>query len=205
MTVKDRGRLDDHWSRKARLEGYPARSVWKLEEFDLKHNLIRPGMRVLDLGCAPGSWTLYAAEKVGPRGLVRGLDLDPPEGASFPAWASVGRADIRLASPELVRDLGPFDLVLSDMAPSTTGRREADQAGSLELCSLAWDWAGALLKKGGHFLFKIFQSSEGDAFVRSLAPFFERQVRLKPKATRSKSQELFVLGTGFKGREQSDD
>ena len=199
MAIKDRSRLDDHYSRKARQEGYPARSVWKLEELDLKHSLIKPGRKVLDLGCAPGSWTLYAAKGVGSQGLVVGIDVTPLRASDFPPQVSILTADLLRCGPESVLGQGPFDLVLSDMAPKTTGRRDVDQARSLELSQKAWEWARELMRLGGAFLFKVFESPEADALARSLAPYFARQVRLKPKATRVRIVEIFVLGLGFKG------
>jgi 23S rRNA (uridine2552-2'-O)-methyltransferase len=198
LTINDRSRLDDHWSRKARQEGYPARSVWKLEELDRKHGLLKPGLKVLDLGCAPGGWTLFAAKAVGPAGLVVGIDLSPPLPGAFPSNVELIAADLLLSEPALAAGPGPYDLVLSDLAPKTTGRREVDQARSLELCERAWDWARALMRPGGAFLFKLFESPSGDALARGLSSRFARQVRLKPKATRSASVEIFVLGLGFK-------
>jgi len=198
MTIKDRSRLDDHYSRQARQAGYPARSVFKLEELDLKYHLFRPGQRVLDLGCAPGSWSLYAAQKVGREGLVLGLDLKPPALKAEPAQLSFLTADILAASPDLVKPQGPFDLVLSDLAPDTCGRKEVDQARSLALVRAAWVWAEALLKSGGHFLYKIFQSPEGEDFSRDLKEKFNKIELLKPRATRSRSREIFGLGLGFK-------
>lgn len=198
MTIKDRSRLDDHYSQKARQEGFPARSVYKLEEIDQKHRLFKPRQKVLDLGCAPGSWSLYAAGKVGSQGRVIGLDLEPPT-SSFPPQVTILKADLlENRMDELVSETAPFDLVLSDMAPRTMGRREVDQARSLELCQMAWAWAGRLLKPGGHFLFKIFQSQDGDDFIRGLQPRFEKITRLKPKATRSQSLETFVLAKVYK-------
>ncbi len=192
MAVKDRRRLDDYYSRKARQEGFPARSVYKLEEFDQRFKLLHPGQKVLDLGCAPGGWTLYAAGRVGPRGRVLGLDLEPPV-SPFPPQVTILQADLLDADIELVTGEGPFDVVLSDMAPKTIGRREVDQARSLELCRVAWAWAERLLNPGGHFLFKIFQSQDGEAFIRELTPRFAKITRLKPRATRTQSQEIFVL------------
>lgn len=192
MAIKDRNRIDDHYSQKARKEGYPARSVYKLEEFDKKFKLLRSGQKILDLGCAPGSWSLYAAEKVGPGGKVIGIDLAPTETA-FPPQVTIIKADLLENQIELVSDDGLFDLVLSDMAPKTMGRREVDQARSLELCQMAWVWAEQLLMVGGHFLFKIFQSQDADNFIKTLKPFFEQITRLKPKATRANSLETFVL------------
>jgi len=190
--------LDDHYSRQAREAGYPARSVYKLEEIDRKHRLFRPGRRVLDLGCAPGSWSLYAAQKVGGEGLVLGLDLKPVQLKNGEPRLFFLAADLLTASPELAEPWGPFDLVLSDLAPATSGRKEVDQARSLALVQAAWVWAEALLKPGGHFLYKIFQSPEGEDFCRDLKERFNKVELLKPKATRSQSREIFGLGLGFK-------
>jgi len=198
LTVKDQARLDDHYSRQARQAGYPARSVYKLEEIDRKHRLFRPGWRVLDLGCAPGSWSLYAAQKVGGEGLVLGLDLKPAQLKNGEPRLFSLAADLLTASPELAEPWGPFDLVLSDLAPATSGRKEVDQARSLALVKAAWTWAEALLKPGGHFLYKIFQSPEGEDFSRDLKEKFNKVELLKPKATRSRSREIFGLGLGFK-------
>ena len=197
MAIKDRKRIDDHYSRKARQEGYPARSIYKLEEIDKKFKLLKAGQRVLDLGCAPGSWTLYAAGIVGSKGRVIGIDLSPIS-STFPPQVTIFEADL-LTNPEnLVEGEEPFDLVLSDMAPKTMGRREVDQARSLELCQMAWTWTEHMLKPGGHFVFKIFQSQEGDDFIRTLQLRFAKISRLKPKATRSQSLETFIIGLGFK-------
>ena len=205
MAVNDRSRLDDHYSRQARQAGYPARSVYKLEEMDRKYRLFRPGRRVLDLGCAPGSWSLYAARKVGPGGRVVGLDLRPPALKSEqPAQLFFLAADLLAASPELAEPQGPFDLVLSDLAPATCGRKEVDQARSLALVQAAWAWAEVLLKPGGHFLYKIFQSPEGEAFTRNLKEKFNKVELFKPRATRGRSMEIFALGLGFKGQEVQD-
>ncbi|MDR1486852.1 MAG: RlmE family RNA methyltransferase [Deltaproteobacteria bacterium] len=199
MTVKDPKRLDDHYSRLARRQGYPARSVYKLEEFDQKHHLFKTGQKVLDLGCAPGGWSLYAAKKVGAKGTVVGCDLNPPKSASFPSQVIIDYADLLADPPEFITALRPFDVVLSDVAPKTTGRREVDQARSLELCSAAWAWTRILLMPGGAFLYKVFQSPEAQDLIKSQGPFFQRQLSLKPKASRSESQEIFVLGLNYTG------
>ncbi|MDR2442283.1 MAG: RlmE family RNA methyltransferase [Deltaproteobacteria bacterium] len=203
MTIKDRQRLDDHYSRLARKEGYPARSVYKLEEFDMKYKLFRPGLKVLDLGCAPGGWTLYAAGKVGPRGLVVGLDLNKPSSSAFPEQVKLFESDLLAMEPEVIAPFKPFDLVLSDMAPKTTGRSEVDQSRSLELCQAAWQIAKDALKPTGAFLFKVFQSPQADILAKNLAPLFGRQLWLKPKATRKQSMEIFILNLKFKGHSQT--
>ncbi len=120
--------------------------------------------------------------------------------SSFPPQVTIWQADLLEAgSFGLVEGEGPFDLVLSDMAPRTMGRREVDQARSLELSQTAWSWAERMLAPGAHFLFKLFQSQDGEDFIKqTLQPRFDRINRLKPKATRSQSLEMFVLGQGFK-------
>lgn len=197
MAIKDRARIDDHYSQKARKEGFPARSVYKLEEIDQKYKLLKARQKVLDLGCAPGSWTLYSASKVGPDGLVIGIDLNPVSTA-LPPQARFLQGDLLENPISEVESEAPFDLVLSDMAPKTMGRREVDQARSLELCEMAWLWADRLLKPGGSFLFKIFQSQDGDDFIQRIKNSFDKVIRLKPKATRSQSLEMFVLAHKFK-------
>jgi 23S rRNA (uridine2552-2'-O)-methyltransferase len=199
MTIKDRKRINDFYSQKARQESYPARSVWKLEEFDHKYLLFKPGQKVLDLGCSPGSWSLYAGKKVGSSGLVLGLDILPPETGIFPTNVIIKQADLLVDSPDLAAAYGQFQIVLSDMAPKTCGRKEIDQAKSLELCQMAWLWAKSLSVLGASFLFKIFQSPDGDVFVKDLSLHYQKQIRLKPKATRSQSQEIFILNLDFKG------
>jgi 23S rRNA (uridine2552-2'-O)-methyltransferase len=202
VTIKDRSRLDDHYSRKARQAGYPARSVYMLEEMDKKHRLFQAGQRVLDLGCAPGGWSLYAARRVGPGGRVLGLDLKPLAlKGEPPPQLSVLTADLLAASPDLVRPAGPFDLVLSDLAPATSGRKEVDQARSLALAEAAWTWAAALLKPGGKFLYKIFQSPEAEAVLGNLKGKFKKIELLKPKATRGRSREIFGIGLEFRPQE----
>jgi 23S rRNA (uridine2552-2'-O)-methyltransferase len=206
VAIKDRSRLDDHYSEKARSEGYPARSVYKLAEIEKKKKLFWPGQKVLDLGFAPGSWTLYAAEKVGPQGLVVGVDLNVPK-KTFPAWVKLMEADVLKPKDALLalREafVGGADGVMSDLAPKTTGRKEVDQAKSQGLIEAAWAIATELLKDKGWFLFKVFQSPEGDEFMAQLRGRFADLTRLKPKATRKASQEIFALFTGYspKGRE----
>ena len=202
MTVKDPSRLDDHYSRQARQAGYPARSVYKLEEMDRKYHLFKPGQRVLDLGCAPGSWSLYAAKKVGSGGRVLGLDLKLPalKGGLQPPQLVFQVTDllaVPLDTAHTARTEGPFDLVLSDLAPATSGRKEVDQARSLALVQAALAWAEALLRAGGHFVYKFFQSPESEAFSRALKEKFNKVELLKPKATRSRSREIFGIGLGF--------
>lgn len=194
--VKDPRRVNDYWTRKAKAENYPARSVYKLEEVDKKHALLRPGHKVLDLGFAPGSWLIYAAGRVGPKGLVVGVDIRRP---ARPPGSGVKfiQADVLDLTPEVLAEFRPFDVVLSDLAPATTGIKTVDQARSIELAQAAWRLARIVLKTGGAFLVKVFQGPDTDDFFRELAADFKAAQRVKPKSSRSFSPEIFVLGLGF--------
>ncbi|MEW5724662.1 MAG: RlmE family RNA methyltransferase [Thermodesulfobacteriota bacterium] len=195
--IKDQRRVDDFYARKAREERFPARSVYKLEEADRKHGLLKAGQRVLDLGCAPGSWTLYAAHRVGPGGLVIGLDLSEVR-SRFPDHVRLIQADVLATSPAVLAESGPFDVVLSDLAPRTTGQKNVDQVRSAGLARAALAWARALLRPEGTFFFKVFQGPETEAVLREAAGDFRIFRRVKPKSSRSFSFEMFGLGLGFK-------
>lgn len=191
----------DHYFKKAKQDNYPARSVYKLQELDAKFKLFKPGQSVLDLGAAPGSWTLYAAERVGPSGRVLAADLaDTRQG--FPANVTFLREDVFARTPEFEAALSawrPFDLALSDMAPSTTGHRATDQARSMALAEEALALAAVSLVKGGHFVVKIFQGPDEQAFLASMRTLFAQVRNFKPKSSRSESKEMFCVGLDFKG------
>ena len=184
-------RQQDAYGKRARREGFPARSVYKLEEIDRRLKLLRRGHRVLDLGAAPGSWTLYAAEKVGREGRVVAIDLNPSQSA-MPPQVDFRVADIRDVN---VDDLGgQFDVVLSDMAPKTSGTRDADQYRSYELFIHAVEVTDRLLVPGGNFIGKIFQGAEFEQARDFLRPRFAKVRVIRPKATRDESYELFLCG-----------
>lgn len=195
--VKDPRRVNDYWTRKAKSEKYPARSVYKLEEIDKKHNLFKSGHKVVDLGCSPGSWTIYASGRVGADGYVIGIDIQESTG-NFSENTRILQADIFETPPDQFVDQGPFDVIMSDMAPKTTGNKNVDQARSEELCRAAYNWSLVLLKDGGDFLFKIFQGPDADVFINGLKNRFKSIKRIKPKSSRTISPEIFVLCTGFK-------
>lgn len=186
----------DHYFKKAKEQNYAARSVFKLEEIDAKHKLFRSGQKVLDLGASPGSWSQYASKKIGENGRVLGVDLSPVtvnlKNAIFI------QADLRdLKLEEIFAEHGfndPFDLVLSDMAPKTTGIRFTDQARSMELCELALDVARRFLKPGGHFVCKLFHSDEFTTLRDAIKKDFERFDAIKPDSTRKISKEIFLIG-----------
>jgi 23S rRNA (uridine2552-2'-O)-methyltransferase len=182
----------DHFTRAAKDAGYPARSVFKLEEIDRRTRLLRAGMRVLDLGAAPGSWAIYAAKKIGPRGKLLAVDLDPL-GAALPPGAEFLQGDALTLSDDLAR-FAPYDVVLSDMAPRTTGNRVTDQTRSAELFMRALAVAATLGGPGSAFVGKIFMSDELPAARAELRKHYAHERLIRPEGTRSVSTELFVIG-----------
>lgn len=187
-----RHRPQDHFGKRAREHGYPARSVYKLEEIDRRLRLFRGGQRVLDLGAAPGSWSLYAAEKVGPKGRVLGVDRQPITVAG-PPHLSFLQQDLEAAGPEALGEAGPFDVVLSDMAPQTSGQRHRDQFVSYELYMRALDFAAALLAPGGYFVGKIFHGPELQQAREATVHQIGATRLVKPEASRRESYEIFLV------------
>jgi len=188
-------RRQDHFARRAHALGYPARSVFKLEEIDRRVGLLRKGQRVLDLGCAPGSWVRFVADRVGPSGRVVGVDLKPVE-VALPAQVRTLVLDVCAEDPPLELDGKRFDVVLSDMAPSTEGVRFADQYRSFELYGRALDVARRALAPGGSFVGKIFQGAELERAKADTQAAFEKVRIIKPEGTRTESYELYLVGLG---------
>lgn len=181
----------DYFYKKAKKEKYPARSVYKLEEIDKKYHIIKSGYKVLDLGASPGSWMKYCSQKIGERGLVVGIDKEKikialPSNARF-IQEDVFKIDISQG----------FDVVLSDLAPSTTGTREVDQARSIELVRQAFSIAQKVLQKGGHFICKVFQGPDLKGFMDSIRPRFEWVKLIKPEGSRKESFEIYIVGYRF--------
>jgi 23S rRNA (uridine2552-2'-O)-methyltransferase len=194
MARRGNRRPQDHFGHRAKKEGYPARSVYKLQEIDRRLRLFRPGQRVLDLGAAPGSFSLYAAERVGGSGTVLGVDLQAVKVAGPPNLRFV-QLDLTAVPPDFFAAEGPFDVVLSDMAPRTSGQRARDQYLSFELYMRALEVAAAQLVPGGHFLGKIFQGAEFEDARAATARLLTDVRILKPEASRSESYEIFLAGT----------
>src|SRR5579885_1748879 len=192
----------DYYFKQAKKENFAARSVFKLEEIDERFHILKPGYQVLDLGAAPGSWSQYSARKVGPKGRVLGIDLQPIK-LTLPNAVFI-TADMRdLELEEVMKEHGitpPFDVVLSDMAPKTIGVRITDQMRSLELCELALATAGKFLKPKGTFVCKLFHSEEFEGFRDQLRKRFERVEILRPKSTRKESKEIFFIAMRFSGQ-----
>ncbi len=185
----------DRLTRAAKTAGFPARSVFKLEEIDRRVGLLAPGMSVLDLGACPGSWSLYAAEKVGARGRVLAIDLDPARTA-FPPHVTFVEGDALDLDGDALAVGAPYDVVLSDMAPRTTGNRMTDQARSFELFMRALDVAARLARLGGAFVGKIFMSGDLPEARAAVRRVFAKERLIRPEGTRSVSQEIFCIGMG---------
>ncbi len=191
----------DYYFLKAKQENYPARSVYKLQEIAKRFPIFKPGMRVLDLGAAPGSWCLGAAQMVGPNGSILGADIQSTD-TGFPANVTFMREDVFNRSPAFEAELAaraPFHVVMSDMAPFTTGHRGTDQARSAALCEEALAVALQYLIKGGSFVVKVFMGPDVQAMAKAMREHFATVKAFKPKSSRSESIETFYIGLGFKG------
>jgi 23S rRNA (uridine2552-2'-O)-methyltransferase len=192
----DRRHRHDSFFRKARNEGFAARAVYKLEDIDKRVRLFHAGARVLDLGCRPGSWMQYAVKAVGPHGKVVGVDRLPLPAPV--AGAHVILADIyTLSDEELLCGLAAYDVVLSDMAPDTTGIRATDQARSANLVEEALARAERLLAPLGAFVAKVFQSPDVERLRKRMGQRFKEVKLLKPEASRQQSTELYLVGKNF--------
>jgi len=185
----------DRFTVAAKQAGFPARSVFKLEEIDKRTRILRPGMNVLDLGAAPGSWSMYAAERIGRNGRLLAMDLNPL-GCELPANATFMQGDALSLDNAALSTFAPYDVVLSDMAPKTTGNRLGDQTRSFELFMRALEVAAALLKPGGHFCGKIFMSNDLPEARKTVKKYFAEERLIRPESVRSVSYELFCLGLG---------
>lgn len=190
----------DHYFQKAKQDSYPARSVYKLREADKRYGLLRPGQRVLDLGASPGSWSLFAARKIGSGGRLLAVDLNPLS-VDLPDQAVFMQGDVfdeTGAARQMMTAQGPFDLVLSDMAPKTTGIKFADQAKSLDLARMALAICEDCLIKGGSFVVKFFEAREAKDLLEEMRLVFTKVQGFKPKSSRAESKEMFYVATGRK-------
>lgn len=187
-------RWDDAYARRARDEKWLARSVYKLQEIDNRFKLIKNESRVLDLGCYPGSWCQYALSRAGPGADVVGIDLKRPDQLSDPRFRFIQVDVMSLEIDRLVKEISLRDLVMSDLAPSTTGIRVADESRSLALAGKAAGIADGLLKTGGHFLCKVFEGEGLNRFKKEISDLFREVRLLRPKATRKRSREVYLIG-----------
>ncbi len=194
-------KVQDYYFKKAKKENYPARSVYKLEEAQKKYRFIKSGDTVLDFGCYPGSWSIYAARVVGPQGLVVGVDLQEAKKISIAKAAEIIWFCDDIMSDDIIGKMQgmreTFSVVLSDMAPRTSGNKWVDQQQSLNLAKRVLELAASLLRKDGNFYVKVFEGEDFKEFVDSVRKSFKTVKIVKPKSSRSESPEVFVLGIGF--------
>lgn len=193
-------KIQDHYFKKAKEQNFVARSIFKLEEIDQKFKIISPNQKILDLGASPGSWSQYCSKKIGPKGRLLGVDLTEIDLklAKTMSNAKFIQADLRdINLEEIFNEYGfnePFDVVLSDMAPKTTGIRITDQARSYELCDIALNVARKFLRKDGHFVCKLFHSDDFSKLREEIKKDFQKFEAVKPDSTRKISKEIFLVG-----------
>jgi len=191
----------DHYFKKAKKEGYPARSVYKLQEIDEKFHIFKPGDLVLDLGCSPGSWLLYIEKVISSDGKVIGIDLKP---ITVPSSAIFIQENIFELKAEQIQDIlqknnlpSKFDVIVSDLAPSTSGVKDVDSDRSLELIKKAFSFIPPLLKKEGSFVCKAFESNDVHFLAKKVSTLFRFFKIFKPRATRKRSRELYIILSGW--------
>ena len=193
-------KVKDHYYQKAKQENFLARSIYKLEEIDQKYKVLKAGMKVVDFGYYPGSWIQYTSRVIGDNGIVVGIDIQEVNKKLS------GIKNVRVYQQSIfdVTDLtqlgveDQFDVVLSDMAPSTTGIKTVDQARSLDLVESVFGVLPRFLRPGGNFVIKVFDSQGAQDFLKAQKNLFGEFHFLKPKSTRSVSKEFFVIGKNFK-------
>jgi 23S rRNA (uridine2552-2'-O)-methyltransferase len=193
--------LNDPYVREAKAKGYRSRAAFKLIELDDKFHFLKPGARVLDLGGAPGGWSQVAAKRAGAKGAVVAadiLEMAPIPGVTV-LQADIGDPD---SWPKLEAAMGgPADVVLSDMAASTTGHRATDHLRTVVLLEAALEIAGAVLKPGGAFIGKVFHGGATGELLARIKKMFREVKHVKPRASRAESVELYLVATGFRGEQ----
>ena len=193
-------KVKDHYFHKAKKENFLARSVYKLEEIDERFKIISKNDQIIDLGYHPGSWIQYTSEKIGPNGLVIGSDIKEINNKLL-NLKNVRLFQKDVFTIESMQELGvvdQFDVVLSDMAPNTTGIRSVDQDRSLNLVEMVFSLLPKFLKPGGNLVIKVFESNNAQVYLREQKKNFGEFHYLRPKSVRSVSKEYFVIGKNFK-------
>jgi 23S rRNA (uridine2552-2'-O)-methyltransferase len=194
-----RRHVSDPFVKQAQREGYRSRSAYKLTELNDKDRLIRPGMRIMDLGSAPGGWSQVAGKLVGAKGRVLATDILPMEPIKNVDFIQGDFTDEAVVA-RLLEWLGggKFDLIVSDIAPNITGIDSADQASSMYFLELALDTVRKTLKPGASFVAKMFQGAGSDQYVKDLRSSFEKVLIRKPAASRAESREVYIVAKGFR-------
>lgn len=190
----------DHFYNQAKEQGFKSRASFKLMELNDRFNLLRSGMKVLDLGAWPGGWLQVAVQRLGKSGKIVGIDLVPIEEFQQPNVLCI-TGDVRdeenlLAAKEFAG--AAFDLVMSDMSPKLSGIREVDQAASVGCAELAFWVCEQQLRPGGNFIVKVFKGNETEEFRRSILKRFDKLQRCELKSTRKTSNEFYLVGLGFR-------
>jgi len=194
-----RDHVDDEFVRLAQKEGYRSRAVYKLKEIDERDRLFRSGLRVVDLGAAPGGWSQYASERLGSQSQLLALDILPMDPIAHVHFIQADFTEqIALDALNVALQGKPVDLVISDMAPNISGIASVDQAKSIYLAELALDFASQVLHPGGCLLMKTFQGEGFPQLRESMLKRFDKVISRKPKASRARSKEIYLLGKGFK-------
>jgi len=191
----------DYYFEKAKAQGFKARSVYKLSEIDESLKIIKPDSQILDLGCSPGSWLQYVAGKIGPKGRALGVDLTLVADVFHPNITTIEGDCFELSAQIIEKHMGEgvyFDLVLSDMAPKTTGIKHVDQIRSFMLADQALSLALSWLKPSGHVVIKIFNSAEVSELISRMKKEFKVVKQMRPKSIRSVSKEFYVVGLSKK-------
>ena len=192
--------VSDPYVKQAQRDGYRSRSAYKLVELNEKDRLIRPGMRIMDLGSAPGGWSQVAGKLVGAKGRVLATDILPMGGVPNVDFIQGDFTDDTVVEKLLAwLGGGKFDLIVSDIAPNITGIDSADQASSMYFLELALDTVRRTLKPGATFVAKMFQGSGSDEYLKELRTSFEKVLIRKPAASRAESREVYIVAKGFKG------
>jgi 23S rRNA (uridine2552-2'-O)-methyltransferase len=199
--------LHDHYFRLAKREGYRSRAAYKLIEIDDKRKVLRRGDRVLDCGSAPGSWLQVASQRVGPKGVVVGVDPKPIARGSLESIVRLLEGGLESIDDETLRVAGSgerrerFNVILSDMAPSTTGNWSIDHPTSLRLCSMLLDRCAALLEPGGNLVMKVFEGEGYPDLLARARSMFETVKGFRPAASRNESREMFIIAKGYRGED----
>ena len=190
----------DEFVKRARKEGYRSRAVYKLLEIDQKYQLLKEGLTIVDLGAAPGGWSQIAAQRTGPTGFVVGLDILPIEPLPGVQFIQADfTEDSAVSGLREILGERKVDLVISDMAPNLSGMKEIDQPRAMYLVELALEFSIEMLRPGGSLLTKCFEGADIDTFRSNIRSNFKQLSNVKPRASRGRSREVYLLGRGFKG------
>ncbi|HHD92060.1 MAG TPA: RlmE family RNA methyltransferase [Candidatus Portnoybacteria bacterium] len=195
--------IQDYYFKKAKEEKYLARSVYKLQEIDQKFHFFCFGNFVLDLGASPGSWGQYILSKIGPKGIILALDIQPLK-INHRQIIFVQKDIFQISTNELNNILTKYNLpekfnvITADLAPKTSGIYETDSQISLELAQKSFQFAQKFLVNNGNFVSKVFESPEAHSFFREIKPYFQKSKIFKPKASRKESREFYIVGMGYR-------